>query len=270
MVIEWIHHLFSSDAARYPFYAQAAYVPGPEMRHADPVAAYLEDMRRGGIDRAVLVHPEPYGDDHGLVLDALQREPERFRAVAHMLPNNPGAAQRLQELVKRERRFVAARLHLHRGKEMYFSSFQNESVRAIWRSVADLGLIMELHIGPNVAAQVRLLIEQYPSVPVVVDHFGEPQFGSIPEFADVLALAECANVYLKLSAIEYLSTDAPLFLPVRNFTRQLAAHFGPQRLLWGGDGTAWVHAHLDDWSDTDRALVLGGNAQRILGYPFPQ
>lgn len=267
MIIEWIQHLFSSDIARYPFYAQAAYVPGPERLHADPVAAYLENMRRGGIDRAVLVHPEPYGDDHSLVLDALQREPERFRAVAHMLPNNPGAAQRLTDLVKRERRFVAARLHLHRGKEMYFDSFEDEDVRAIWRAAADLGLIVELHIGPNVAAQARALIEHFPSVPVLLDHFGEPQFGTIPEFADVLALAECANVHMKLSAIEYLSTQAPLFLPVRSFTRQLAALFGPQRLLWGGDGTAWVHAHLDDWSAADRALVLGGNAQRLLAWP---
>ena len=264
MVIEWIHHLFSSDIARYPFCAQAAYVPGLAMRHTDPLAAYLDDMRRSGIDCAVLVQPEPYGDDHSLVLDALQREPERFRAVAHMLPNNPGAAQRLKELVKRERRFVAARLHLHRGKELYFSSFQDESVRDLWRAAADLGLIMELHIGPNVVAQARALIEQYPSLPVVVDHFGEPQFGTIPEFADVLALAECANVYIKLSAIEYLSSAAPLFLTVRSFTRQLAARFGPQRLLWGGDGAAWVHAHLDDWPAADRALVLGGNAQRLL------
>jgi L-fuconolactonase len=265
-VIEWIHHLFSQDTTRYLFYPQAAYTPSGDMLHADPLAAYLEDMRAGGIDRAVLVQPEPYGDDHSLVLDALRREPDRFRAVAHMLPNNPGAAERLTALVKREPRFVAARLHRHRGKDHYFASFDDVSVRAIWRTAAELGLLIELHIGPDEAPHARALIETYPSVPVVIDHFGEPQFGVITEFAEMLALAECENVYMKLSAIAYLSQAAPLYLDVRRFTRQLANAFGPQRLMWGGNGTAWVHAHFDDWPAADRALVLGGNIARLLNW----
>jgi hypothetical protein len=56
MVIEWIHHLFSSDTQRYPFYAQATYVPGAEHLHADPLGVYLDEMQREGIDKAVLVH----------------------------------------------------------------------------------------------------------------------------------------------------------------------------------------------------------------------
>ncbi len=264
MIIEWIHHLFSSDTARYPFYAQAAYVPNAAQLHADPLAVYLDEMRAGGIDRAVLVHPEPYGNDHSLLLEALQREPERLRACAHMLPADPGAAQKLTELVAREPRFVALRLHQHRGKEGYFESFADHGVRALWRCAAELGLIVELHIGPNVAEQARALISQYPGVPVVIDHFGEPQFGRIQEFADVLALADLPNVFIKFSAIAYLSNTAPLFLDVRRFTRQLANAFGPQRLLWGGDGSAWVHAHFSDWPAADRALILGGNAQRLL------
>ena len=267
MVIEWIHHLFSSDTTRFPFYERAAYTPDQARLDADPLAAYLAEMKAGGIDRAVLVHPEPYGDDHNLVLDALQREPVRLRACAHLLPAVPGAAQRLAALVKREPRFAAVRFHLHRGKEQYFDSFAHEGVRALWRTAADLGLVVELHIGPNVAQQVRALIDAHPTVPVVIDHFGEPQFGKIPEYADMLALAECANVYMKLSAIAYLSDDAPLFLRVRAFTRLLAGRFGAQRLLWGGDGIAWVHAHFADWSAADRALVLGGNAQRLLNWP---
>jgi predicted TIM-barrel fold metal-dependent hydrolase len=267
MVIEWVSHLFSRDTARYPFYAQAAYTPSEDMQHDDPVATYLDVMRASGIDRAVLVHPEPYGDDHSLVLEGLRREPDRFRAVAHMLPNNPGAAERLAALVKREPRFIAARLHRHRGKDHYFASFADKSVRAIWRTAAELGLIIELHIGPDEVPRARPLIESYPSVPVIIDHFGEPQFGAIPEFAEVFALAECANVSMKLSVISYLSRAAPLYLDVRRFTRQLAGAFGAERLMWGGDGAAWVHAHFDDWSPSDRALILGGNIQRLLNWP---
>ena len=38
-------------------------------------------MRERGVDHAVVVQPEPYDDDHGLVLDALAREPDRLRVV---------------------------------------------------------------------------------------------------------------------------------------------------------------------------------------------
>jgi predicted TIM-barrel fold metal-dependent hydrolase len=109
-------YLFSSDTQRYPFYAQAAYAPGAEHLYADPLGVYLDEMQREGIDRAVLMHPEPYGNDHSLVREALHREPGRLRGVAHILPNTPNAAQRLEALVRGEPGFVAVRLHRHRGK----------------------------------------------------------------------------------------------------------------------------------------------------------
>jgi predicted TIM-barrel fold metal-dependent hydrolase len=266
MIIEWIHHLFSSDTRRYPFYAQAAYVPAAEQLHADPLAAYLAEMQYEGIDRAVLVHPEPYGNDHTLVREALRREPKRFRGVAHILPNTPNAALRLEALVREEPGFVAVRFHRHRGKTHYFDGFADSSVQALWHKAAELGLAVELHIGPNEANAARELIEAYPHTPVVIDHFGEPQFGRPHEFAEVLALSECPNVYMKLSAIAYLGDDAPLFLSVRRFTRQVAHAFGPDRLLWGGNGTAWMRAHFSDWAESDVEKVLGGNAGRVLGW----
>jgi predicted TIM-barrel fold metal-dependent hydrolase len=264
--VEWIHHLFSADTARFPFYSAAAYLPESSRLHADPLSVYLDQMQQEGIDRAVLVHPEPYGDDHRLVLDALHREPDRLRACAHVLPGNPGAAERLTALAKAEARIVATRFHLHRGKTQYFASFDDAGVRSVWRAAAELGLIVELHIGPDVAEQTRALIAAYPQTPVVIDHFGEPQFGTIQEFADTLALAELPNVHMKLSAIKYLSENAPLYLNVRRFTRQLADRFGAERLLWGGNGTAWVHAHFADWPEAQRALILGGNALRLLNW----
>jgi L-fuconolactonase len=58
---------------------------------ADPLAAYLNRMSAEGIDRAVIVHPEPYGDDHLLILDCLQREPDRLRGTSLFYPRDPEA-----------------------------------------------------------------------------------------------------------------------------------------------------------------------------------
>lgn len=264
MIVEWNHHLFSSDTARYPWHPRATYVP--HQTHADPLADYLRSMHERGVDRAVIVQPEPYGDDHALVLDALAREPDRLRATSLFYPQDADAPRKLEALVQREPRIVATRFHAHRGKEMYLDSFADAGVRALWERAARLGLIVELHIGPNYAGQVRELIAAFPDTPVLIDHLGEPAYGSIPEYADVLALADFPNVIMKLSGIDHIADDPPAYRSVGRFIRQVADAFGPARLAWGGDSPAMMRAHLADWPDADVARVLGGNLARLLGW----
>lgn len=93
MIIEWNAHMFSSATDRYPFHPRAAYVPGEERRSADPVAEYSERMQAEGIDRAVLVHPEPYGDDHSLVIDCVAEQPTLFKTTALFYPDDPDAGK---------------------------------------------------------------------------------------------------------------------------------------------------------------------------------
>jgi predicted TIM-barrel fold metal-dependent hydrolase len=264
MVIEWNAHMFSRDVARYPFHPQAAYVPDVSRLADDPLASYLVRMAHEGIDRAVLVHPEPYGDDHRLLLDCLRREPERLRGVCLFFPKDPDAPRKLAALVAQEPRIVALRFHAHRGKEQYLDSFQDAGVRALWHAAAELGLIVELHIGPNYAASAAMLIAQYPDVPVLIDHLGEPQFGTTADYAHVLELAVLNNVYMKLSGLGYVSQQAAPYLDIQPFIRLIADTFGPERLVWGGDTPHIIDAHLSEWPEADRAKVKGGNLARLL------
>ena len=80
MIIEWNTHIFSPDLQRYPFHEKAVYTPNVSIQPVDPLGAYLAHMGQHGIDRAVLVHPEPYGDDH--------------RARSRLLGTGTGACQR--------------------------------------------------------------------------------------------------------------------------------------------------------------------------------
>ena len=262
MRIEWNHHLFSTDAARYPWHPHATYFP--QDTHADPLAAYQSRMRTLGIDRAVIVQPEPYGDDHTLVLDALRHAPDTLRASSLFFPKDASAPRKLETLVRREPRIVAVRFHAHRSKEMYLDSFNDAGVRALWAKAAELGLIVELHIGPDYAADARALIEAFPNTPVLIDHLGEPAFGTIAEYADVLALAELPNVIMKLSGINHIADDAPLYLSVARLTRLVADAFGPTRVVWGGLTPDVIRAHLPHWAEADIANALGGNLTRLL------
>src|SRR3712207_4807137 len=118
-VVEWNAHIFSADTERFPFHPRAVYTPNASRLSNDPLAVYLQRLDEEGIDRAVIVHPEPYGDDHRLVLDCLQREPERLRGTCLFYPDDPEAVSKLRALVKQEPRLVALRFHAHRGKEQY-------------------------------------------------------------------------------------------------------------------------------------------------------
>lgn len=266
MIIEWNAHMFSADTERFPFHPQAVYTPRTENLVDDPLAAYLERMVQEGIDRAVLVHPEPYGDDHRLVLDCLEREPEPFKGTSLFYPKDDEAPDKLEALVKKQPKIIATRFHAHRGKEMYLDSFAADGVRALWRKAVDLGLMVELHIGPDYGAQVADVLKEYPQTRVLIDHLAEPHLGHAVDFANILALADYEHVYMKLSGLSHFAKDAPLYESALPFTKQVIAAFGPERLVWGSDTPGIVDRHMEGYTAAERAKVKGGNLAALLGW----
>jgi predicted TIM-barrel fold metal-dependent hydrolase len=264
MIVEWNAHMFSADTERYPFHPRATYVPDPAQRADDPLADYMARMEEEGIERAVLVQPEPYGDDHRLVLDCLAREPERFWGTSLFYPGDTDAPDRLADLVRRQHKIVATRFHAHRGTQAYLERFDEPGVRALWEAAGELGLVIELHIGPDYGAQVAEAVKAYPDYPVLIDHLAEPHMGNTAEYAHVLALARYDNVYMKLSGLNHFSDDAPLYLEARGFTRLVIDAFGPDRLVWGSGTPRIVDAHLDWLSEAERDKVKGGNLAELL------
>ena len=264
MIIEWNTHIFSADTARYPFHPKAVYTPDPSRLEADPLGAYVRRMETEGIDRAVLVHPEPYGDDHRLVLDCLKRDSDRFKGTCLFYPTDPDAPKKLADLVAAHAGIIATRFHAHRGKDMYLDSFAEKGVRALWEKAVELGLVVELHIGPDYGAQVRDMLHEMPKTTVLIDHLSEPHKGSAVEFSDVLDLAQFEHVYMKLSGLNHFAKDAPLYESAKPFTRIVADAFGPNRMVWGSGTPKIVDAHLSHWSESDRARVKGGNLKDLL------
>jgi predicted TIM-barrel fold metal-dependent hydrolase len=221
-------------------------------------------MAQEGIDRAVIVQPEPYGDDHRLVLECLEQQPDRLWGTSLFYPRDPDAPDKLRDLVRRQPKIVATRFHAHRGKQAYFERFDEPGVRALWQAAAELGLIVELHIGPDYAAQAGEVIRTFPDTPALIDHLAEPLLGNAVEYAQVLALSRDDHVYMKLSGLNHFSRDAPLYLEAKPFTRLVIDAFGPDRLVWGSGTPGIVDAHLDRESEQARAQVKGGNLARLL------
>lgn len=270
MIVEWNAHIFSPDTERYPLHPQAAYKPDVSVHPADPLGAYLQRMADEGIDRAVIVHPEPYGDDHRLVLECLQREPEKLRGTSLFYPKDPDAPQKLADLVAREPKIISTRFHAHRGKQIYLDSFADKGVRALWEKAVELGLIVELHIGPDYGAQVAEVLRDIPETKALIDHLAEPHMGNPVEFADILELgtakAEYNNVYMKLSGLGHFADDAPLYASAKPFTRRVIEAFGSERMVWGSGAPGIVDAHMEGYGEAERARVRGGNLAALLRF----
>ncbi|HEY4077226.1 MAG TPA: amidohydrolase family protein [Rhizomicrobium sp.] len=266
-VIEWNMHMFSADTAKFPFHPKAVYKPDATKFPADPLIAYQKHLAEFGIDKAMFVQPEPYGDDHSLVLDCLHRSSlSKFKGTSLFYPKDPEAPKKLAALVKKEPRIVATRFHAHRGKEMYLDSFAADYVRALWKQAVDLGLIIELHIGPNYALQAADAIKAFPGCKVLIDHMCEPKLGNPYEYANVLELAKLPNVYMKLSGLDYIASDGPYFESVLPFTTRLVKEYGPERVVWSGGSPKIAQVHMKGYSAADIARVKGGNLQRVLSW----
>lgn len=257
LVIEWNAHLFDSDVAKFPFHERATYHPTPSPESGGwsctaPTGVIADDyamsLAERGIDRAVVVHPEPYGDDHSVVLDVLRRRPD-WLGTSLFYPRDDDCVEKLEALVAEQPRIISTRFHAHRGisgfqervdrdggfpkGNEYFDSFEEPGVRALWSKAVELGLIVELHIGPNYGKQVAAVLRDIPESIVLIDHFAEPHMGDSVEYADILELASFPNVYMKLSGLGHFADDKPLFESARPFTSRVIEAFGPDRMVWG-------------------------------------
>ncbi len=267
MIVEWNAHMFSSDLSRYPFSPNASYIPGEDRWEDDPFARYLERMGACGIDRAVLVHPEPYGDDHRLVLDCLARGQGIVKATCLFLPRDPDAVAKMTDLVAAQPEIIALRFHATRiDRKFYLDSFDDGNVRALWEKAGELGLVIELHIGPSYARQAARALSDYPDFPVLIDHMAEPQSVTEEEYGDALDLARFPNVMIKMSGLSHFSKEPEPYLDAKPLVKRVAAAFGPHRLAWSSGSPDIVDALLDHWSDEDRARVKGENLAGLAGF----
>ena len=99
IIIESHIHLFAGDPARFP-YNSGSYAPHPE-----PVEQYVKFAGEAHIDHAVIVHPEPYQDDHRYLEYSFAHEPSPgfFKGKASMSPW-PTAARARSRSCRRRRR----------------------------------------------------------------------------------------------------------------------------------------------------------------------
>lgn len=261
-------HLF--DPARVPYAPDAPYKPA-----AYTLEDHLKLVGSGGLAHSIIVHPEPYQDDHRYVEYCLAHEPSRgyFKATCMFDPLREDTPGRMRELAGRwPKRIVALRIHEMSMTPESSGPIRNRDMKdprmtACWSAVASLGIAVQMHFIPGQAAAIHRLAAQFSDTTVILDHMGRPGQGTDAEYDEVLKLAALPRVILKYSGWEYYKGDMGVL------TRRLYDTFGPERMMWGMVGTTVADyqkqsARFDELlafaPGGARAKIRGGNAQRLF------
>ena len=127
---------------------------------------------------------------------------------------------------------------------------------------------MQLHFEPRYAPGFEPLIKEFRDTTVIIDHLGRPFQGTPEEHAVVVGWSKYPNTILKISSLP--STRSYPHREVAPVVQQLAKAYGPSRLIYGGDSyrayRERIAEMLSEYSNAQRAQVLGGNASRLFGF----
>jgi len=282
LLIESHIHLFAGDPVRFP-YNTGSYKPSTA-----PVEDYVKFVEQAQIHHAVIVHPEPYQDDHRYLEYCFAHEPSRhfFKGTCLFDPIDPKTPKRMEALLLRNRgRIVALRIHeIHPAGTPSTTTgvirdrdLNDPHMAVTWRAAQDLGLAIQFHCIPHYAVQIGELAAKFPATPIILDHLARPGQGTPEEYEQVLKLAALPRVYMKFSSTGVASASKEPF-PHRDakpLVKRVYEAFGANKMIWGelGGNMAAFQQELqlfdlmfDFVPEPDRKIIRGLTAQKLFAF----
>jgi predicted TIM-barrel fold metal-dependent hydrolase len=262
-----LHCFAGTGDPRFPYHPHGPYRP-----EAPATPEHLLSCMEG-VDFAVVVHPEPYQDDHRYLEHCLKVGGKRLKGTCLVFADQSDSMKQLPDLVKRLG-VRAARIHAYAPDRL--PPFGKPELRSLWKAAGDLGLMVQLHFEPRYAEGFEPLIREFSETTVIIDHLGRPFQGTPEEHARVVGWSRFKNTVMKLSAIP-AQTEYP-HRDIRPIVRQLSDSYGPNRLIYGGGFNATAtpdsyratrertRSYIAHLSASDQAKVLGGNAARLFQF----
>ena len=286
-------HFFST-----PFFAAL----GRQMKGADPGAPHetairelgwdppgsaedlsdrwVRELDRAGVARAALIASVP--GDAASVAAAVRRHPRRFVGWFMLDPTAPDAVPTATAVIDRGGlRAMCLFPAMHRF------SIHDEGVRRLFEVAAarpgtaifihcgvltvglrtKLGLPSPFDVRLGNPLDIHALARAYPTVPVIIPHFGAGLFREALMAADL-----CPNVHLDTSSSNSWIKYHPA-LTLKAVLQQALSVAGPDRLLFGSDSSffprGWVSQVYEQQASALDELEIGAEArERLFGRNF--
>jgi predicted TIM-barrel fold metal-dependent hydrolase len=233
-----------------------------------------------GVDGAVLVSVfTMYGYDASYALEVHARHPRRFGLIKPVNPSDPAVGDTIAAWAAIPGT-IGVRVMLNR---IASEDPADPGVDRVLAAAASHGQPVNLACSGRLD-QVAALAARHPNTRLVIDHLGLRQPSVPPPPAEpwedlpkVLALAQYANVAIKITGAGTLSHQPFPYGDIWDPLARIFDAFGLDRCLWGTDWTRacalltykeGVEAFrvTDRLSDSDRALLMGESLTRIYNW----
>lgn len=265
----------------------------------------LAEMDRQGVDLRILslsspsVYDWPSEDQVRLAraindktAQLCQQHPTRFQGLATLPLGNPKASQAELSRAQDELGLVGVAIGSNIGGrplnapelEPLWAEINRRRVPVVEHPMQPLGsdhmgeFELPLRVGfvyDTTTAVARMIyagiFERYPDFPFIIAHTGGALLGLLERLDNGYRLFPDCRQYISQLPSEYakrLYYDTCSFYgPALTMAKEIV---GPERLLWGADdpfigaGPDYVR-ELPNFSDEEKDMILGGNAQRIFG-----
>jgi L-fuconolactonase len=262
-------HVWKTDP-KYP-YAKDRKAP-PQDFTAEML---LDLMQANGVSRTVIVQVIHYRWDNSYLADVLRQYPREFMGICRVNPEDPAAPDHLSRLTL-EQGFRGVRLSPSDKADGDW--IRGPLMPPLWRRAAELKVPMTVLAPASRMPDLIPLIEQNPDLTVVIDHMADSPLNEPEQLAKLLALARYPRVFVKISHMWSLSSQAYPYADAAEQVKKVYAAFGAKRLMWGTDwpicldklsyaqAVALYRDHLDWMPAADRQQILSRTVQEI--WPF--
>ncbi len=250
---------------------------GPTEVTGDQMVAAMDAV---GVDGAILVSPfSMYRYDASYALDVFAAHPSRFRLVKPVDPTDAAVADTIAAWAATTGT-VGIRIFL---RDNASTDPADPAINRVLATAAQHALPVNVACTGRVD-QAGQLAARNPNTRIVIDHLGLPQPHEPPApaepFADLtklLALAQYANVAVKISGACTLSHEPFPYADIWDPLRRIFDSFGFERCMWGTDWTRAVRLLTyaqgvesfrvtDRLSDSERNALMGGTLQQIYNW----
>jgi predicted TIM-barrel fold metal-dependent hydrolase len=276
-VIDSHTHVISADADRYP--------PAPLGGHqsdwskARPVNhdALVAAMDQAGIAQAVVVQASTvYGHDCRYLVEAVRAHPKRLVGVFSIDPLADDAVEQMKRWIGEG--MLGVRLFTT-GSTMPGQAhwLADEASYPAWEYAEANQISVCLQMTIAGIPMLRILLERFPKVRVLLDHLARPDLSDGPPYAKAQPLFDLVNypgVHLKLTNRTIAAAGEGVSTAAR-FIPDVVRAFGAERILWGSNFPAAEAALSDLLSEAkaavaslpqnERAMIFAGAARTL--YP---
>ena len=229
MIVDTHAHIYHADETLYPKKEQPLRPPAG--------SGGIEDLRHqtksAGVERVVLVQTgSAYQWDNHLLGTTSAAEPAWTVGVCNVDPMASASLSILERLVLKKN---VKGVRLEPTQESTPRYYQPGAV-ALWRQVQELGAVVCAHINAQYINELALFLEQFPQVPVVLDHCAYPTTEVADQTLKQLAtLAHFPQLYGKLSFGVTASSMPYPFKDTHAMLLRAIDILGPERCMWGSD-----------------------------------